>query len=915
MTMKFRSSSLLVVAASFLWTAAARAQVTGSIVGVVYDQNGSPLKGVKISATSDSQIGGAKVAYSNDEGNFRVPGLQPGVFEVRATAPKLKQVLQRDVHVGINTPAEIELVMEVAAATEEVRVVETAPTVSTTAANLKETYDLDYVATLPLDGLVTKVEPFVKNNTPGAGADGDRYRGGTSRQNQFMVEGFSMMNQRYTMKSLATIEAQTAAYGAENAAAEGAVVNMVTRSGGNNHEFDVSVFYEDNHLSPFLDAADKATRTTRLGINPGFSGPIIKDKLWYYVNIEARHEYRGWPEDPAGFMNQMPPEKVLLGRGSFKFTWQVSPRNKLSSFTLLNRESWANLTDGSYDREFDTAWNSPRASYFTGLTWEGLVTDSLFIRSQVGVQGDSDQWFPQNCNKNPDCFDEPPAEQRFPRTIKLKNYEQLLYNKNTGLELVNTVEWFRNTAFLGDHNVKFVSRYYVRNETSFIGVPGDQKLIYNGALPDRQIEYFSNDPRQAAEARHGYFIRSATGSLLVNSLTDSVRVTRYVSLNLGVALTTAASNTNTGRGTLNLSAFTPHTSVVWDATRDGRTALRASFANYVDADAVRISRYALGNQVARECKWDDLTQSYTKECTYSGGAASVTFGLPCGPQGTSTSGKPCREKLRLPRMWEYTVGAEREIVPGLSLGGDFIHRRFTHPFELGETNRIWNGSGSDLSPTGGYRNGRPERIQDLETPEAASRRYTGMTAVVRRKAGAFKIQMGYTWSKLEGNVDNGGDNNLYGDIGPRDVYLWGYLQDDRRHDIRGTASWQANNWFSVGTTYSYSSGAPYSRTFKNVQTGSFEDYHASIGMDPGGNINDPKDDRPLRLPDIQRLNIKLLGNLKPLTGQNVEAYIDFLNVLNLRTTTAVTTEDGPNYGAPRKTLTPMLIRIGGRYRF
>ena len=67
-------------------------------------------------------------------------------------------------------------------------------------------------------------------------------------------------------------------------------------------------------------------------------------------------------------------------------------------------------------------------------------------------------------------------------------------------------------------------------------------------------------------------------------------------------------------------------------------------------------------------------------------------------------------------MWEYTLGVEREVIPGLSLAGDFIYRDFTHPYELQETNRIWNEPGSALSTLGGYRNGRAEQIQDLETP-------------------------------------------------------------------------------------------------------------------------------------------------------------------------------------------------------
>jgi hypothetical protein len=563
----------------------------------------------------------------------------------------------------------------------------------------------------------------------------------------------------------------------------------------------------------------------------------------------------------------------------------------------------------------DTTYNTPRMSFFTGLTWEALLTDNVFLRSQVGVQGDQDQYIPQICTSQPDCWDLPPSEQSFPSTIRLGNYEQIQYNKNVGVEVVNTLEWFPRTARFGDHDIKLTSRYYVRNETTFQGVPGDQKLIYNGGDFDRRIDYFANDPRYDAEHR-GYFIRDATGTLIVSSISDSIRLSRFWSLNPGLGFTIAASHTNAGRGSLSLQGLTPHLSVVWDATHDGRTALRASYAQYLDADAVRISRYALGDQVQRDCQWDAGSQTFSRNCQYQGGANTVTFGLPCGPQGVTPDGQGCAHSLRLPRMYEYTLGVERELVPGLSIGGDFIYRLFTHPFEIVESNRIWNPSGSDLAGGGSYRNGRPEQVQDLETPDSAQRRYVGVTAVARKRAGPFKIQMGYTWSRLQGNVDNAsGDNNPFGDIPGRDIYLWGYLHDDRRHDIRGSASYQVNNWLSLGTTYSYSSGAPYSRMYRNQATGKFEDFRAGVGFNPGTNPNDPGDDRELRLPDIQRLNVKVLVNLRPLLGVNLESYMDFLNVLNLRTVTAVTTDEGPNFGLPRSLMSPMLVRIGARYRY
>jgi hypothetical protein len=122
-------------------------------------------------------------------------------------------------------------------------------------------------------------------------------------------------------------------------------------------------------------------------------------------------------------------------------------------------------------------------------------------------------------------------------------------------------------------------------------------------------------------------------------------------------------------------------------------------------------------------------------------------------------------------------------------------------------------------------------------------------------------------------------------------------------------------WLSMGARYSYTSGTPYNRLFRNDVTGSYENYVAPVGTNAGTNINDPSDDRQLRLPDIQNLNAQFAFNFQPLIGARLEAYVDVLNVLGLRTTTAVTENDGPSFGQPSARLAPLHIRLGARYRY
>src|SRR5213075_3212059 len=124
---------------------------SGAIVGYVVDQTGVPLKGVKVTAHSPTQIGGTKTAYSNDEGYFRIPQLSPGEFEIRAAAPKMTTYVAKGQKVGLSSALEVNIIMDVATAVEEVKVVEKTKLVSTTTSNVKEVYDIDFVDSMPHD--------------------------------------------------------------------------------------------------------------------------------------------------------------------------------------------------------------------------------------------------------------------------------------------------------------------------------------------------------------------------------------------------------------------------------------------------------------------------------------------------------------------------------------------------------------------------------------------------------------------------------------------------------------------------------------------------------------------------------------------------------------------------------------------
>jgi hypothetical protein len=896
----------------------------GSIIGYVFDQTGNPLAGVQITATSPTQIGGAKRAYTNAEGMFRLRQLFPGVFQVSASAPKLKTVIQKDVKVGITSAAELNVVMEVqTGAVEEVRVVEKAPTVSTTTTNVKEVYDLDFVEAMPFN---SRDQVFNQMVNQIGGAVGGRIRGGANNQTIMTQDGFDMRDQYPVTKASAAYEIQSAGYGADNATASGGVVNLVTKTGSNKWEFEFNATAENDTLRFGKDSRDSPGNYYYLA-NPALAGPIIKDKLWFALAFETHYLGRGREADAEGILPTPRPHIKGINKGTLKLTWQMSPRNKL---TFLNNvdSAWNVNLKSELGVEQEAQQNRKAGlSGMWGLIWESLLTDELVFRSQAGFSKRPQYWYPWACEDGRlgECDITPGVINKFPRRVELTGTAvgctgtgecsgaNSVPHRRDDLyvyQTFNRLQYFVESKALGEHSLVLKHQFYTEDEVQKRAQPGDYYDEYLGAVPEARSTFFSNDPR-LEEARYGWWIGSDTLTRHVAAVSDSWRPTRHLTLTPALSYAWAYGTNSAGDKVIDNKAWAPSATIAWDATHDGRTVVRGGYSQYVDVAIRTPVLHTLGSQVKQRCKWNTSTEKFDKECEYSGGASRNTFGLPCGPTGVNVDGSPCREALTIPRTYEYTMGAEREILQGVALSLDLVYRQFDNQYEQRETNRIWDESGTRVI---GYRNGRNETVIDMGTPDGASRYYRGATLGFNKREGRGRLYVSYTMSQLNGTVYNGA-NNPYGDIPGRDVYLDGPLPDDRLHDFKVSGTYAATNWLSLGFRYNFASGFQYNRLFRNDVTGSFENYRAQRGYNPGNNLNDPADDRELRLPPQQDLNVQARLNLAPLIGHKLSFYADALNIMNLRTVTSFGANDRQNFGVETGWMAPFRVRLGMDYKF
>jgi|GEM_PF-2875616 len=903
----------------------ALAQTTGTVQGSVFDEGGTPVKGVKLVAKSSTNIGDRTV-YSGSDGSFRIIGLMPGEFEVTASAPGLKTKVQKGIAVGTGSSSDIYIIMEVAQKEEaETYVIETkAPVVNTSNAQIAEKFDGEFLNNLPLESR-GGIQDVLSNNVAGAvdSGRGPQVRGGTSSQNIFQLEGFEVNSvdggrgQLVTFKSLANLEMQTGGASAENSGASGAVMNAVTKSGSNKFEYEIDGFHENSRLRLFLDEFDTNNFAMATNVSVNVSGPIVKDRVWFFMNWEVRNAVTDRGRDPTGLRPVPPRGSSNSLRSTGKITWQVTPRNKLQLVYVFNRDAAKN-GQGGFNTDRDAQWKRDSLDGFVGLIWESMLSDNLLFRTQVGVQQFDMDFAPELCREDPNSCDAVNPLRQISPPYEFQNWNTHSRQTSGTAEFKNTLEYFIENPAIGNHNIKFTARFKGARSKDTVTTPGDAIYVFDGDQPDSKRELFVNDPL-TSPGRYGWGISNAQSTLLQFSLQDQFKLPnyRYLTITPGVGFLMSDAQDGSGNSVIKFATFTPNISAAWDVTHDGRTSLRASFSQKVDPGSLAISNYIGANRTLRVCRWDANAGDFNKDCFFEGGLSGKTVGYSCGSQRFDANGNDCKENLKVPRTWEYTAGIEREVVQGVAVGADFVYRDFRNPFEDRETNQIWNPAGTALNPAGAYRNGRAIRVFNLETPSEAKRRYVGVTTNIRKREGALKINFTYTWSKLTGNVVDGFQNPFLNNTG-QDLFQYGDLPGDARHSIRSQATYQWSSWLSTGVTYNYTAGGPIEPTFFNSVTGGFTDLRARRGFNPGLQLNDPADDVAFRLPDIQAFNFQIRANLKAITKFNAQFYVDFLNLLALRTTTAYNTQVAENQTGLLAIIgrqEPLRLRVGFTFKY
>ncbi|HKD18760.1 MAG TPA: carboxypeptidase regulatory-like domain-containing protein, partial [Thermoanaerobaculia bacterium] len=274
-------------------------QTTGSIVGRIVDPDGNGLPGVTVEATSPS-LQGTRSAVTQSDGGYRFPALPPGPYRVRTALPGFRTA-EVGATVSLDATAMVDIAMKLA--TEEQIVVHgEAPLIDSTSTTTGTNYTSKVIAQLPTArnyADIVMANPGVATDrgaTEGRSLTLSIY-GATSAENQWIIDGVNTTNVMKGVQGKAInnefvqeVEVKTGGYQAEYGRALGGVVNVITKSGGNEYHGDGFVYFDSTGT-----AAEKQFRPGDTGIasmrvvdgerfdyGVDLGGYLLADRLWFF---------------------------------------------------------------------------------------------------------------------------------------------------------------------------------------------------------------------------------------------------------------------------------------------------------------------------------------------------------------------------------------------------------------------------------------------------------------------------------------------------------------------------------------------------------------------------------------------------------------------------------------------------------
>lgn len=353
----------LLLTVCFMTTGVFAQVTTSNLTGTVKAPNGKPLIGATITATHEP-TGTVYRTSSRAGGNFDINNLTPGgPYTIQASFVGYEISKKTDVFLNLGEASRQEFEM-----TDQGNQL-TGVTVSTrrpsgSKGGSETNIGRDKIANLPTVGRnindLVRFTPQVKVTANG----GISFAGQNNRYNSFMIDGavnndvFGLSEQGtnggragvppLSLDAIDQIVVQLSPYDASIGNFTGGGINAITRSGTNDFNGSVYAFYRDENFAQKDLKGVKLTEFTNKTFGFRAGGPIVKNKLFYFINAELQDDNRPQPFDTSRYLGN---SKTRVGElvNFLRNTYQYDPGDFINNPDFVKRKNINTKLDWNID--------------------------------------------------------------------------------------------------------------------------------------------------------------------------------------------------------------------------------------------------------------------------------------------------------------------------------------------------------------------------------------------------------------------------------------------------------------------------------------------------------------------------------------------------------------------------------------
>ncbi len=856
-------------AAMLALTGMASAQsTTGTISGRVNDTQERSVPGVTVTVES-ANLQGVRTAVTSENGDYIFTLLPSGQYTITFELSGFQRQ-QRTITVAPTQVVPVDVTMGLAGVTETVEVVGRSADVLTKTAQVATNFSQDLIASLPTNRDINATLLLAPSVHPTGPAGAYSIAGSMSFENLFMINGVTVnenlrgqANNLFIEDAIQETTIATAGVSAEYGRFGGGVVNMITKSGGNQFQLTFrDTLHNDNWraLTPSRpgDIFTADTKVDKLVPTYEYTvgGPIVRDRLWFFT---------------AGrFQNQESARQLVTTNIPYSFTQDSKRYEGNATFSLNSNHRFQGTfikeTLDQLNNTFDQSLSmdvrsledrSTPQDLFT-INYSGIVTPNFFIEGRYSQRNFS---FIGSGSKSTDIID---GTLLIDRNNSNRRYWAATFcgvctaeqrdNQNIfvkGSYFLSTSDYGSHNFVLGYDNFNDIRQANNRQSGSDYRILGTGTVlvgtdIYPRFLGDGStIIQWNPIPilSDGSDFRtHGVFFN------------DSWRISNQLTANLGVRYDKNHGTNQRGELVAKDDAISPRLGVIYDPTGTGDWSITASYAQYVAAVANSIadSSSAAGNPQTWQYiyRGPDINPGAVPTLATPQALAALwawfasTSGCTATPNQTCqpnlpTNGNPVipgvaqriGDDLTTPSNIEYAVGVSRNFGARAALRADYVYRNFKD-FYVSRTDlstgRVTNSVGQNFDLT----------LIENDTEEIYKRRYSGVSMQgTYRFTSRFDVGGNYSISKNWGNFD--GETVANGPVtGGAYQYpeykmeSWNYPEGDLATDQRHRARLWVNygvprlEGLTLSALQSIESGVPYSAS-------------TTSGVDPRPSVTNP----------------------------------------------------------------------------